>query len=165
MWSSDAVIRSGAFALALVLAPALSACTGFTPVYNTPTVGTEGVAISYGAARSRFDQIIYEDLSLRLGHRAGGPTLSVVTTTRIDSLTSDIVSSAQSQKQLILSAMITLKDVNGAVLFTGQRIASADFTTGLQISANKQAQEDAGERAAHSLADTIRLTVLGTLSK
>ena len=166
MWSSSRMIRSGVVAAALVLLPILSACSGFTPVYGTPSLSGDGVAISYAPPGNRLEQLIYEDLSLRLGHAAGtGPNLKVSTSQRTTSLTSDTVTSAVSQKQAIVTASVTLTGSDGVVLFSGQRIATADYTEGPQILSNKQAQQDAFERAAHQLADTVRLTVLGALTK
>ena len=51
------------------------------------------------------------------------------------------------------------------MLFSGSRSATADYTTDSQILSNRAAADDAVERAAHLLAESIRLTVLGALAK
>jgi hypothetical protein len=51
------------------------------------------------------------------------------------------------------------------VLFSGSRSQTADLTHSAQSLANRQATESAERQAALLLADTLRLEVLGALSK
>jgi hypothetical protein len=62
-----------------------------------------------------------------------------------------------------VTAHIVLLDQNGATLFAGDRSETADYNGGPQVTSGNQAGRNAEERAAHLLADTIRLTVLGAL--
>lgn len=65
MSSSSRTLRAVAIAVALMLP--LAGCTGFMPVGGERGLGTERVEVSYGKPGSRLDQIIYQDLALRLG--------------------------------------------------------------------------------------------------
>ena len=69
------------------------------------------------------------------------------------------------QMEMEVTADIKLTDVNGKVIFSGMRSATADYTTNTQGLANDAASADAIKRAALSLSDTIRLTLLGALGK
>jgi hypothetical protein len=51
------------------------------------------------------------------------------------------------------------------VLFSGARSQTADLTHSAQSLANRQATESAERQAALLLADTLRLEILGALSK
>lgn len=164
MWSS----RARLVVLALCAMPVLAACSGLTPVYGPEVVASQQVALNYDKPDGRLDQVIYEDLALKLGKSSGGPTLSVHTTAFSRDLSANdnaLATYPAEQKQEQVSAEIKLTDVNGKILFSGMRSATADFTTNGQGLASDRAEADAALRAAHSLADTIRLTLLGVLAK
>ena len=65
MWSSSG-LRIAGLAVALVAAPSLTACSGLTPVYGTQA-DTQHFALIYAKPNSRFEQVVYEDLALKLG--------------------------------------------------------------------------------------------------
>jgi hypothetical protein len=161
MWSSSGVLRAAVLALTL----ALAACSGFTPLYGDNGVGDRRVAVHYSAPKTRLDQIVYQDLALRLGKSAGGPLVTVVTTQASRALTSQTKSVANQPYQVVVTAVVTVTGEDGRVLFTGTRSQAADYTQGPQVLANQQALQDAAENAAHLLADTLRLAILGALSK
>jgi hypothetical protein len=159
-------LRIATLAVALALAPLLGACTGFSPVYGPSSVTTQGVAIAYGVPAGRLEQVIYEDLALRLGRNSpGAPKLTITTSSSTVSLTERVVRTANYQKQVKVTARIRLTAADGKVLFSGSRSETADYTDDRQVLANDQAQTEAAERAAHLLADTIRLTILGALAQ
>jgi len=167
MWLSDRP-RIAGLAMSLLMASAVVACTGPTPVYGPQTVGTQPVALIYAKPNSRLEQVVYEDLALRLGKATtNAPTLSV----NVTALSRDLASSALNpdlptvQREEEVTAAIRLTDVNGKILFSGMRSATADFTANSQGLASDRAETDAAVRVAHSLADTIRLTLLGVLAK
>ena len=58
---SKALLRNSMLALALVSATALTACSGFTPVYGERGIGVEKHAFRYDKPATRLDQIIYQD--------------------------------------------------------------------------------------------------------
>ena len=163
MWSSR---RTALGLLAGALALALAACSGLSPVYQQPRLASGDLRLAYGVPDNRIERLIYQDLALRLPRGgAGDPKLTIDTGSSGSSLTNDLVTSAQSQKRMTVSAAITLTDADGNVLFSGSRSATADYTTDSQILSNRAAADDAVERAAHLLAESIRLTVLGALAK
>lgn len=169
MWSSSGV-RMGLVALALATAMSLAACSGFHPVYGPGGVAQQQVALIYAAPANRTEQIIYEDLALKLGKASGNaPTLKLSTQSFARELTVESTSAAAKlpnlQMEMEVTANITLTDVNGKVIFSGMRSAVADYTSNSQGLANDAASADAIKRAALSLSDTIRLTLLSALGK
>ncbi|MEP7240918.1 MAG: LPS assembly lipoprotein LptE [Devosia sp.] len=165
MWWSEA--RRSLLVLTLVLAPVLSACAGFTPVYGPSGIASREVPLAYAAPANRLEQIIYQDLALRLGKASGpAPTLDVdVTQASRDLTANDTLTLPATQQQMVVTAKIRLTDLNGKTLFSGSRSASADYTANSQGFASREAADDAARRAAKSLADTIRLTILGALAQ
>jgi len=167
MWSSSR-LRPATITASLLTAIVLAACTGPTPVYGPQATGTQSVTLAYAKPNGRLEQVIYEDLALKLGKAASAaPTLSV----NVTALSRDLTSSALNpdlptvQREEEVTAAIKLTDINGKIIFSGMRSATADFTANSQGLASDRAEADAAVRAAHSLADTIRLTVLGVLAK
>jgi hypothetical protein len=147
---------------------ALSGCTGLTPVYGENGLGGERVELSYAAPTNRLEQIIYQDLALRLGKAAFGdnaPVLTVNTSQSSSELTNNTITKPHVERQMLVSASITLVDTDGKTVFSGSRSATADYTTATSALADQRAAEDAARRAAKLLADTIRLTVLGALMR
>lgn len=160
------MVRTLALCAALLAAPALSGCSGFTPVYGSNGITSEKIALAYDQPTNRTEQVIYDDLRLRLGAATGpAPKLRVrtgISTTQLTD-TDDLVSTLQRPRQVTVTARIKLFDQNGTLVFSGTRSETADYNSGPQVTANNAASRDAAERAAHLLADTIRLTVLGAL--
>ena len=156
----------GAGLLAVVLVAPLAACTGLRPVYSDAGLGAQRVDVAYAAPNNRLEQIIYQDLSLRLGKSQGAvPTVTVTAWSGSGGLTSDLVASPLNQRQVSVFATVTVTAPDGAVLLSATRSQSADVTHGAQVLANQQAN-DAGERqAAELLADTLRLEIIAALSK
>jgi LPS-assembly lipoprotein len=167
MWSSRAqALRTLALVAALGAPLALAGCTGFTPVYGTNSLTAQQIEIAYAAPSNRLEQLIYQDLRLRLGKASGpAPTLQIQVDGATKTPTSEIVTTPHTPQIVKVTAAIVLTDVDGTVLFSGTRSQIADYETGAQVLAGNQALSDASERAAHLLADTIRLTVLGALSR
>jgi len=156
----------GGALLALALLAPLAACTGLTPVYGERGLGAERIALSYAAPNNRLEQIIYQDLALRLGKGSGDvPQVSVSVSEGGGRLTNGLVDTPNSPRQMVVTAKITLTDVDGTVLFSGTRSQTADYTTDAQSFASQEAALDASRRAARLLADTIRLELLAALAK
>ena len=154
----------GAAVLAVALAAPLAACTGLRPVYSDAGIGAERVAVTYGAPRNRLEQIIYQDLALRLGKAQGDvPIVTVSASSRSAALTSDVV--ALAQRQVTVTATLTVRAPDGRVLFSGARSQTADLIHGAQVLANEQATVAAERQAALLLADTLRLQIIAALSK
>lgn len=151
-------------AFALFLLPlALAGCTSFRPVYGENGIGAERIALSYAKPTSRLEQIIYRDLALNLGRAAGGPLLTVATKTNNRALTRSDVARPSQQREAVVTATIEVKDAAGSVVYNGERSAAASYSTDGQGLADAEALRNAEERAAHALAETIRLTLIAAL--
>lgn len=164
MSSSSRPIRIAAVLLALAVVPALAACSGFRPVYGDATLsGQQEVAVSYASPKNRLEQIIYQDLALRLGTSSGAvPVVAVSVTQGSSSLASAAAGSTPREMRVTAKIVVTAPD--GKVLLSKSRSQTADYTTGPQELANQQAATDAAERAAKLLADTLRLEILAALA-
>lgn len=164
---SKALLRNTLLALALAGATSLAACSGLTPVYGERGIGVERHAFRYDKPATRLDQIIYQELVLRLGRSSDPsvPMVRVTTTSSVRALTRTKVSNPASQKEAVVTASIELVDADGKVVFTASRSAAALFTADrYQALAETEAEREAKERAARELAETVRLTLLGALA-
>jgi LPS-assembly lipoprotein len=165
--SARATFRAVALALALTATTALAACSGLTPVYGERGIGVERHAFRYDKPASRLDQIIYQELVLKLG-RATDPSVPLVritTTSSVRGLTKTNVANPAAQKEAVVTARIELVDADGNIAYTATRSAAASFTTDrYQALAETEAEKEARERAARELAETVRLTLLGALA-
>jgi hypothetical protein len=160
-------VVSGALLAVALLAP-LAACSGLRPVYSEAGIGEKRVEVVYNAPTNRLEQIIYQDLALRLGKaEAGGsvPTVAVSAWVGQPGLTNNTVPSPTNAAEAIVTAQLTVTAPDGTVLFSGQRSQSADFTRGGQALTNRQAEDSASRQAALLLADTLRLQVIAAISK
>ncbi len=156
----------GAGLLAMALVGPLAACTGLRPVYSDAGIGAQRVDVAYAAPRNRLEQIIYQDLALRLGKAEGKvPVVRVSASSRSAALTSDVVASPLDQRQVTVTATLTVTAPDGRVLFSGVRSQTADLTHGAQVLANEQATDAAERQAALLLADTLRLQIMAALAK
>ena len=165
-WSNP-LLRNMCLALALAGATTLGACSAFTPVYGERGIGTERQAFRYDKPASRLDQIIYQELVLKLGRSTDPsvPLVRVTTTSAVRGLTKTNVSNPAAQREAVVTATIELVDADGNVAFTAARSASALFTSDdAQAVAETEAEKEAKERAARELAETVRLTLLGALA-
>jgi hypothetical protein len=145
----------------------LSGCTGLRPVYGEAALGGTTVHVSYSEPNNRLEQIIYNELALKLG-KGGNNAAHVSVSAR--SSTADLVSpntvaSPVDPRQVTVSAKLIVTAPDGTVLFSGNRSQTADLTYDSQSLANQRAIEAARRQAALLLADTLRLEVLGALDK
>ena len=164
---SRALLRNTLLALALASAATLAACSGLTPVYGERGIGVERHAFRYDKPATRLDQIIYQELVLKLGRSTDPsvPLVRVTTTSYVRDLTKTRVSNTAAQKEAVVTAAIELVDADGNVAFTATRSAAASFTADrFQALAETEAEKEARERAARELAETVRLTLLGALA-
>ena len=167
MWSLRPVLRNALIALGLLGATTLAGCSGLTPVYGERGLGAERVALRYDAPRNRLEQIIYQDLALRLGKSSdpSSPRVVITTTNAARDLTKSSVVRPSEQNEAVVTATIRLIGPDDAVLLNTTRSAAALYSTDRQALASSEAENEAYERAARSLAETIRLTLLGALSQ
>jgi hypothetical protein len=163
MWSSSR--RTLPIVAGLVLLLSLAGCSGLRPVYGDGGMDQQRVSVRYAEPNSRLEQVIYNDLALKLGKDEGGPTVSVAATQSTRELTVADINQARSRSQVTVAAAVTVTSTDGTALYRGTLSQAADYTEGAQVLANQSASEDAANKAAHLLADTIRLAILGALSK
>lgn len=172
---SERGLRAGLLALALIAPLALASCTSFTPVYGDGGIVNAELELAYAKPTNRLEQIIYQDLALRLGKSSNpsAPLVTVKASAKSRSLPT-AGGAPVSQKQVTVTATITIATIETPAtadteavmktIFSASRNASADYTTGSQSLANQQAAQDAQERAAKALADTVRLTIIAALA-
>jgi hypothetical protein len=159
---------AGAALLGLALLLPLAGCTGLTPVYGERGPGTERLALRYGEPANRLEQLIYQDLALRLGRAdAGGtaPKVTLAVSSGGRALSNDIVSAPNRPHQVTVRAFVVVMGADGTRLYSGTLSQSADYTTDAQALANAQAADAAAAQAAHLLADTIRLQLIAVLAR
>jgi hypothetical protein len=168
MSSSRFLVRAAFVAIALSATAALSGCTGLRPVYGQPAAGVEDTVFFYGKPFSRLDQVIYNDLRLRLGPHSTDPDavrVAIFTTSTSRDLTRSVVARPSDQYEMTVTSNVTVTGPDGEGLFKGERSASADFQNTGQVLADNSAGVDAAERAAKALAESLRLTILSVLSQ
>jgi LPS-assembly lipoprotein len=156
----------GAILMALALTATLTGCTGLIPVHGQRGLGSERVEVSYEEPSNRLEQIIYQDLALRLGKSSGDvPRVRVSASQHSVALTNSTVSAPSGQRQMVVTGRIRVTDAAGEVLFSGTRSQTADYTSDAQTLANQQAEVSAARQAALLLADTIRLEIIAALGR
>ena len=101
MSSSERVARSAGLIVPATAALSLAGCSGFTPVYGGGPNSLANVAIAYGKPNSRVDQVIYNDLKLRIPEAHGpAPILTINSHSWSTALTSQTVTTAQTPQQM-----------------------------------------------------------------
>lgn len=142
-------------AMLLLFSALVSACS-FAPVYSN-SAGTK-YNLSYADANSRLEQIVYADLVSHFGRSSNTANQHVKISVSSSSIT-------PGSSSVGLSAFIILTQIDSEeIIFSGTRTASASFVGSPQSVANQQAANQASARAAHQLAEAIRLTLLGALA-
>ncbi len=135
----------------------LSACT-FSPVYSNQEQTGTNFNLEFATANSRLEQIVYTDLAASFPSQPGPKT----------NLVEVIVSSSNVRPgfgSVALTGKITVTNIETSeIVFSGSRTAAATYIKSPQSLANQQAANEASERAAKNLAQTIRLTLIGILS-
>lgn len=166
MWSSEH-LRKGLLALVLATSVAgLSGCT-LSPVYGERGLDASSVALSYASPRTRLEQVIYQELALSFGADAGAaaPTLAVSTVTSGRDLTRTANPDPQPLKEVTVTAVATITSPTGEVLPAITRSATATYRGGPQVLANTVAADEAAERAAKSVAESLRLAIFSALGR
>lgn len=164
MWSSSS-LRRGVMALALLAPFALAGCSSLRPVYGDAAAVRSEMQFAYGKPASRLDQIIIQDLALRLGNSRDpdAPRITISASSASRALTRTNVVKPVTQYEVAVTATYTVT-ADGKVVAKGSRRASASYTTSGQVLADEAALKDATERAGHEVAESIRLAILGQLS-
>ena len=157
-------------ALAAILlggATALGACS-FTPVYSGALASQPTLDLVYAKPTTRLEQIVYQELALRLGSSESATAPFVMATVATTTAAIGRSATANPNKPYRVTVTATLsvtpRDSSGAPLsFT--RMAIAEYTTSSQVLANTAAATDAQERATRAAAESLRLALLASLSR
>ncbi len=151
----------------IFIALSLSACS-FTPIYSNTSANAK-LNISYDKPTSRLEQIVYQELKLRLG--AGDNIDSNFLVVKISQSTRNVGRSSDGLPTNIMEVKLTgniflyqTSDKQN-IIFKATRVATASYRTSPQSLNNQQALASASEQAALELAQIIRLTLLGELNK
>jgi hypothetical protein len=151
----------------VIAAAAVSACS-FTPVYGTRQEDMS-LAFDFAAPKNRIDQVIYEELVFRL-QSTKAPNSPSLTITSSVSTAAPMMTSARPGAQNIVryetkvTATATVR-YGGDELFTVTRFATAQHTGESQVLADDAARIEAEERAAKSVAESLRLAILAQYPK
>ena len=146
----------------------LGACS-FTPVYSGTLASQPSLNLAYAKPKTRLEQVVYQELSLRLGESTA-ETAPLASVTVSNSATDIMVTSTTDPAKavrMVVTAVLTITPRDGAdskpIVFT--RTATAQYTRNGQVLADNAAADEASERAAKSAAESLRLAVLASLSR
>lgn len=143
----------------------LGGCT-LTPVYGDGSGAGGPLALHYAEPRSRLEQVIYQDLRLRLGPDGGpnapGLTVTAVPETRTITRTQTANPLWTQEVTVVATAYLFSPPPAEELLATITRSGRASYTTASQVVANDAAAVEAQERAARAAGDALRLALYAT---
>lgn len=155
-------------ALTLSMGVTLAACS-FSPVYSGAMADKPSLELSYAKPNNRLEQVIYQELALRLGRSAGetAPLATVSASAGASDLMVTRTDNPAKPLQVTVSATlsITARDGSSTPPQAFTRAATADYTRSGQVLADNAAAEEAAERAAKSAAESLRLAVLASRAR
>lgn len=160
-------MRIALIALSLAGGVALSACS-FQPVHSGRLAEAAQMQLAYSSPNTRLEQIVYQELSFRLGTsaRPDAPLVKV-------SIRPEVTAAFRSQTaspnklhevQLTGDLTITYRDTSGRSSIRVTRTATAQFNRDGQVFAESAAEIEAQERAAKALAESLRLAIYAALT-
>ena len=151
--------------LALV-STSLAACA-FQPVYSGKLA--ENLQLAYAEPTTRLEQIVYQELSFRLGKTTSPKAPLVAVAVSASSSTPYLSVTANPNKPYEATATATLtvtpRDGVDEKSITITRTAKAQFTQTGQVLANEAALIEAQERATRAAAESLRLALLAALGR
>ncbi|MBU1307703.1 MAG: hypothetical protein KKF33_19545 [Alphaproteobacteria bacterium] len=154
--------------LMLATGAILGACS-FSPVYSGTLASQPSLNLAYAKPKTRLEQVVYQELSLRLGESTSemAPLASVT----VSNSASDVMVTATADPakavRMVVTAVLTIapRDGTDAKPMVFSRTATAQYTRNGQVLADNAAADEASERAARSAAESLRLAVLASLSR
>ena len=165
---SKLFLRKAVLGFALASAAVLSACT-MAPVYSDARTASQQLAFTYAEPNSRLEQIVYQDLRLRLGESqvpdARELRVSISAGGSREALSA--TDNPNTTKRVTAVARLTIAPPagSGGAPVTITRTAMANYTTNAQAFAAQEALVEAQERAAHAVAESLRLALLAGASR
>ncbi len=143
----------------------LSACS-FSPLYEEKSLITNSISLNYAKPNTRLEQIVYNELKLRLGNNNENEenifSITISPSTRSVGRSSN--QSPANIRELILTGNYSVTNADNEKIISGSRSVRVSYAQSGQIIADKQAYNEASERAALELAQIIRLALLAELS-
>jgi len=165
MWSFKRAARNAVLALGILASLGAVAGCSFAPVYGNGGAAEQALALNYAKPLTRLEQIVYQELTLRLGAYADpdAPLVTIVVYTGTRTLTKTKTLNPTPITEVTAVGIVTV--VKGEeILTTFTRKATASYTQATQVLANKSAETDGEERAAEALAESIRLSLIATFA-
>lgn len=166
---SNRPLRLALIGFSLVSALALGACSGFTPVYSGALAAQPSLQLAYAEPNSRLEQIIYQELALRLGKTEDGtaPLVRVSLSTSGIEVADSVTVNPRKPLEVTIRAILTVspRDGGDAAVLTLTRQATASYTRSGQVLADRLAADEAAERAAKAAAESLRLALLADLAR
>ena len=167
MSSSRPARRLAIAGLILAMAGALTGCASFRPVYSGTLASQPELNLVYAKPNSRLEQVVYQELALRLGE-SDGPTAaraSVFVAASPSDLSMSATVNPAKPLEVVVTAVLTITPSDGSEAIRITRRATANYTRSGQVLADRAAAAEAAERAAKSAAESLRLAVLADLSR
>lgn len=146
----------------------LSACS-FSPVYSDAMAGQTSLNLAYAAPKTRLEQIIYHELTLRFGESSAetAPLVAVTASSAAADMMVTSTTNPAKPVEVTVTATLTVSARDGSTMPDRQftRSATANYTRSGQVLADNAAAEEASERAARSAAESLRLALLAALRR
>ena len=160
MSSFSLSIRAGLVALSIA---ALAGCT-MTPAFNDNTAAQK-MALNFDTPTNPQEQIVYQDLSTRFGQSSdpSAPEVNIAVSTASRALAQSSTADPAASQLMTATGVIKITQ-NGNKILTATRQATATYSTDSQVLADNSAGTNAGDQAAHALAQTLELTIISALT-
>lgn len=169
MWLSRTMRRQAFFGAIFGTMTLLAGCSSFTPVYSGALAAMPSLGLSYAKPNSRLEQVIYQELSLRLGSsdEVTAPLASLLVNYGAADMMLSRTDNPSKPVEATVTASLTItpRDNSGTAAKTFTRTATANYTRNDQVLADRAALDEALERAAKAVAESLRLAVLADLSR
>lgn len=154
--------------LLISVAMMLGACS-FSPVYSGTLASQPMLNLAFAKPTTRLEQVVYQELALRFGS-SDAPTapLATVSVAAVGGGTGlSATANPNKLSRTVVTATLTIarRDGTSAAPMTFTRQASAEYTTSGQVLADTAAANEAVERAAKAVAESLRLAMLAALSR
>lgn len=143
----------------LAIVPVLAACS-FAPVYGG--ANSQNYNFAFGEPKSRLEQIVYQDLAAHFGRSTDPNAFLVIVDVGSSSLRPG--RDTASLEGVVTVTRTDLATGETRTVFKDTRTAIATYGSSPQSLARQQASNEAAERAAHELAQTIRLTLISVMA-
>jgi len=163
---SRQVRAASSIVVLLVASGTLGACS-FSPVYGGASTSRTTTELAYAKPSTRLEQIVYQELALRIGESAS--PMAPLVSASVSAVNRDVALSDSDDpneaREVTVTATITIAPRDGRMATAITRRATATYTTNSQVLANRAAEQDADERAAKAVAESLRLAILASLSR